>query len=520
VRTVPAIPARFKFVLDRAEVSRFPGYASNAVVSDAFLENAGLGHLKGKYANDDPDLIFDENDFADRARWAVVTPDEVETAAEDTAAAITVTAMDYGAIGKLRAYVKVKCGGWQPVRIRFNGQDRNAVSIPMDEDGNLIADSLTDYLGDPGADVDADPVGKGFAGDGLTTFEEYRGFATAGGDCSSPGDDVVVRTDPRRKDLFIYAPDPELAATLPQFEWSSGLAVHLICERHFIDQKERIVNSTLQKAGLRQWLGKTISDETPQHGLFINNEWYDGLWGIGVTCEDYPACKKTDLGPPKYTAVILMDKPRLLAEGILKLIHTVTHETGHAVGMPHHANAVDNWRIADGPSNLYADRLGAAGIDKMVVAPGEGCSDPRLTGGPGADAPTYLGETFVGCATTQIIVRRAQNSGNAECPMRYSSGSFYVAPGSAAVQDALAQVDRMGSPPVSINGSVWVVPFSGRLLKSDDSEDVATIGRFCTSQKGTALNDSARGDRSIAGDATSGNCAGMIVIKDSRAPDR
>jgi len=78
----------------------------------------------------------------------------------------------------------------------------------------------------------------------------------------------------------------------------------------------------------------------------------------------------------------------------------------------------------------------------------------------------------------------------------------------------------MGSPPVSINGSVLVVPFSGRLLKYDDQEDFVPIGRFCVNRKGTSFNDPARSDRSFAGDATSGNCAGAIVIKDSVAPDR
>jgi hypothetical protein len=295
------------------------------------------------------------------------------------------------------------------------------------------------------------------------------------------------------------------------------VAAHLICERHFVDVNQRIVNFTLQQAGLREWLGKTISDRTPQHGLFINNEWHEGLWGVGIACTDRPACGANQTGPPKYTVAIFIDKPRLLDDGIVKMIHTVVHETGHAVGMSHHANAVVNWKTADGPSNIYADRLYR--IKNMVVAPGEGCSDPRQPGGPGADNPTYFGEKFVGCAATRIIVREAQNSGAVDCPMRYSGGWFYEAPGSKAVDQAIATVDRQGDPIVSTNGRVFVIPFSGRLLKFDATEDVPSLGRFCTNSKGTSFNDITRGDRSIAGNATGGNCAGMIVIKDSVAPE-
>ena len=518
VHTVPAMPALFRFVLDKSDVSRFPGYTSNAAISDEILENAGLGHLKGKYANDDPDWIFDEKDFENRDKWTVVQQDVVETGIEDTTAAVTVTAMDYGAIGKLRAYVKVKCGGWQPVRIRFNGQDRDAVSIPMDEDNNLIADSMQEYIGDPGADVDAEPAGKGFAGDGLTTFEEYRGFATAGGSCASPADDVVVRTDPRRKDLFIHAPDPEMAAAVPHFEWASGVTVHLICERHFVDVRQRVVNFTLQTAELRQWHGKTISGKTPQHGLFLSNEWVEGHFGTGTACVNPPKCDATDTGPPKFTAVIMIDKARTKeGGGILGLINSITHETGHAVGLPHHADTVVNWKIVGGPTNIYAEFLP---IKQMIVEPGEGCSDPRTPGGPGADVPTYNGDKFMGCGTTGIKVRSAQNSGDAECPMRYAGGWFYEAPGSRAQEDAIVRITSYGVPPVQVkNGPALVIPFGGRLLKYDQSKDFQPLGRFCTKPNGTFLNDVKLGDLSHTGNASSGNCAAMIVINDSVAPD-
>ena len=109
----------------------------------------------------------------------------------------------------------------------------------MDEDDNLMADALENYRGlDSGIDDDAQPRGRGVAGDGLTAFEEYRGFLVSSGDCLNGSVDDHVRTSPRVKDLFVHTPDPELEMTLPHFAWSSGLEVHPICERQYSGNPE------------------------------------------------------------------------------------------------------------------------------------------------------------------------------------------------------------------------------------------------------------------------------------------
>jgi hypothetical protein len=399
------------------------------------------------------------------------------------------------------------------VRIHVNGQDRDAIDLPMDEDHNLIADSMQAYRGDPAADSDAEPVGKGLPGDGLTTFEEYRGFAIAGGDCASEADDVVVRTDPARKDLFVHAPDPELAAAT-HFEWASGVTTHQICARQFADTDRRIVNFTLQQANLREWHGRTISQGSPQHGLYIKNEWPKDRWGTGLACGNPPACDSDVIGPPKYTASILIDKTRVLggdldygdvtaaASGVVRLISTVTHETGHGVGMPHHGDEVVNWQIKSHHLNIVA----AFYEGDMVVEPNPGCTDPRQ-GGARQAPPVYDGHgKLIGCLTTGVKVRSGQNSGAADCPMRYAEGMFYEAPGENVVAHQFPEPDA------------WVMVL-GRVLPYD-TPDPPPIGKFCVRAGGTGINDKARGDRSHTGDAAVGNCAGQIVINDLAAPDR
>ena len=61
------------------------------------------------------------------------------------------------------------------------------------------------------------------AGDGLTVFEEYRGFLTNPTACSDPLLNEHVRTNPRAKDLFVHTLDPDYAQVLPLF---AGLGPH------------------------------------------------------------------------------------------------------------------------------------------------------------------------------------------------------------------------------------------------------------------------------------------------------
>lgn len=192
-------------------------------MDNAFFQQFDLAHLQGQYANDGPDVMFDETRFPDRAGWARIEPYVAETREPATSASVTVTAMDYGAVGQLRAFAKTGCGGWQPATIVFGRERRSALDIPIDEDANLMADSLDAYLGESGRDDDNEPVGNGMKGDGLTAFEEYRGFLTSGGDCADPKVDQHVRTALDRKDLFVHAPNPQHEAALPHFAWSSSL---------------------------------------------------------------------------------------------------------------------------------------------------------------------------------------------------------------------------------------------------------------------------------------------------------
>jgi hypothetical protein len=574
VRTVPAYPARFRFVIDRDHTSHFRGFASNATIestsdnySRGFFQRYHLEHLEGSYKDDSPDLIFDPR-FFDSHTWSPISQDVVETAEEGSMAVVQVTAMDYGAIGKVRAYAKYKCGGWTPAKILVGGKMREAVSVPLDEDGNLMADALEDYKGDPGRDDDANPEGDGTKGDGLTAFEEYRGFLTAGDNCVFGSEDVHRRTKPTEKNLFVAGLimfQSEFSRTLEAFGTATGLSVLSVCTDHLSGgprgivlgggftgpaSETRIINFTLRRAKQDVFEGKTISLGA-QHGVLVSgtssfNEVLGGMEGRTV-----PVVDGWGLGPPVLTSVVLVNF-QLSDE---KKRFVIVHELGHAVGVPHHSDTRVGWELQMGEEDVIPEwsPLQAAGIslqDKdaeslasgapslLLIAPGETC------GPKDADAAYKQGQ-FAGCLTFRIVRRGQQHSGAVSCPMRYQPADFYEppngraeygnwtgevtddpnvkaeappAPGGArsAPAGGLDERGLISASQVEAQHSYLVDLWRGDLRRWPPGDPPASwgTGKFCDNVQGTEVNAPEKPDN-LAGDAGRKKpCRGFIIVND------
>ncbi|MFP4036962.1 MAG: hypothetical protein ACLFUE_05525 [Desulfobacteraceae bacterium] len=180
----PDVQGTIRFEL--RDVSREPGTCMNRPLGGA---------------DTDPDLIIpaDKNSFE-----LSVAGDEQsgETLDEVREARVIVQTRDWGAYGKLHAAAILHIGGQEiEVQAVYEAAGTPWVTLPQDEDNNSIADEwqrqngLQDLSG--AADEDDIPEGSG-PGDGLSLYEEYRGFSLKG---------THARLDPKVKDLFIFDQD-------------------------------------------------------------------------------------------------------------------------------------------------------------------------------------------------------------------------------------------------------------------------------------------------------------------------
>ncbi len=503
------VPARFRFKLE--EVSSLYGFAGNAAVDDDFFDAyPKLANLKGRYDSRGPDLIFNPEEFKDAARWQAPADDllSIETAKEDQGATVTITAMDYAASGKLRVEAKGKCGGWEPVRIIVDGKELQSLAIPLDENNNLIADRMEQpdngytnwaYAGETDSDSDELPKGDGTPGDGLTLFEEYRGFMTASAanadSCKSRKYDTHVRTDPMQKDIFIITEDLELAQAAPMLETvtrlpgtAKGVAVHMGCDIHHL---RRTINFSLSdpQFGPKQWRQKTLSRDR-QHGLLL----HDGSLDDGRVGQ---SIGNTGMGPPKNICEapngsnLTVDKAKLFAIAsrspnrtyAMMLASTTLHELGHGIGIDHNGDGdlKFTFLITTGtcPQDTDLVRLN----DKIKFSP---------------DVPP--GATV--CEVEAIARRHGAHSGNATSPMKYGAAEFYESPGDPLQKFGSVTLEQVTGSAASgyVTKPVSIGVYTGSVHKYRHELEQNRLGPFPDNVTGTGMN-ALPGEENHAGDS-------------------
>ncbi|MCI0716530.1 MAG: hypothetical protein L0Y77_09475 [Chlorobi bacterium] len=128
---------------------------------------------------------------------------------------------DYGAFGKLKASVKVK-GQWYEADA--DGTPDKFVTIPLDLNDNKISDSWEKQNGvydKPGEwDEDSNPKGQASNGDGMTNYEEYRGFMVDDGS----GVKEHKRTNPMQKEIFVI--DEKQKFDVAAWKSASGITAY------------------------------------------------------------------------------------------------------------------------------------------------------------------------------------------------------------------------------------------------------------------------------------------------------
>jgi hypothetical protein len=335
----------------------------------------------------DPDLWFpvaENPDYtcSNREPGGKATfPDYAVTKNPRSRAVINVACGDWGAFSKVEAWGD-KC---VPLK-RIDGaveqvdQEDTILTLPKDDNDNQIADSYENACGEhprPGADDDNTPNGNGVAGDGLSAYEEYRGFMVNG---------EHYRTEWDQKDLFVYNRD-HLPTSL--FDGASGLAVHYINESEM--DKNKVINFNWHHASLHN-----------QHALVLHYESLpDGLAGqcIGTSTPTIFDIEFTT-GPPKNVDRVVVDIGHCYNGSAI--MGTTAHELGHAVCMLHHGER--SWS----GSSFYSETTVYPDLWKYRL-------EFWLTVGPGLSlCSTKLPADFI--VETE---RGTQLAGDSTCIMRY-----------------------------------------------------------------------------------------------------
>lgn len=164
----------------------------------------------------------DDLRFADEQPAGIVVDGKytAHTSDEVSEAAVVIEATDTGAYGKLKASAPSL-----QLEAIYKPTNTYVLTIPRDDDGNHVADAWERQMNVHGTqDSDEDQVpGQDRTGDGLTYFDEYRGFVVV-----ENGGKVFRRFDPKRKELPVIDPAGIFDSAL--WEQASGIVAYKLDE--------------------------------------------------------------------------------------------------------------------------------------------------------------------------------------------------------------------------------------------------------------------------------------------------
>ncbi|MCX6930803.1 MAG: hypothetical protein NT154_47510, partial [Verrucomicrobia bacterium] len=301
----------------------------NATVLRWIWEFTSVSHEPGvlmnypRFADADtkPDLRFEENPTfqvaADGQRAESLPP------SAGTNSVIKVGSYDWGGFGA----VKITCeltDGRKFVGYLQGDPQQTEIRLPKRPLGSFIADIWKEKNGVPGksdnADDEDDPIGDGSKGDGLTLYQEYRGFMENG---------KRVEGNPKKKDFWINTRggDQFLQGIL-LFRRLAGLEVHFKLSDSEMED-DRTINRNYD-AGPRT---------TNQHAVMLRVNDNIAGFAIAVGGPGTPGMV-TSIYIPVRTQVVYEDS--LLGEAQVNYRNTtVTHELLHACNVWHHGDAGD-----------------------------------------------------------------------------------------------------------------------------------------------------------------------------------
>jgi hypothetical protein len=426
-------------------------------------------------ANDPPpfDLQFEQDKNPD---LLVVGDDRqaaVHTVPNSLTSEVKVSCFDYGAYAEFEASAELENGQTVFGVVKFTS-DQQQLKLPLCKDGSHIALAFLENLSHlpDNDDSESDPIGDRFTGDGLTLYEEYRGFMD--GDHWTAG-------DPKKKDVFVLnqmRTHPFVARGIKLFETTTGLAVHYHLRDNQVDPDKAINFSRTREP-----------HAVDQHVILIKAA-PAGRGYANVDENGTPGtAKAVNMAPDCPWIRVIGGQP------VLYFASTLAHEMVHCCNVYHHGerDTTVYWYQGLGTTQMYEQATGQDPQGNLVAT---GAATPitvkREDGTVVAAGGIFGGrrpEGFVSLGMPQ-----GQHSGVENCLMRYDIAFAYPS----------------------------VMQPNVRYLTG--GEIVGTV--LCTSRAGTGVNTPLRTPESRYGPAAlktnggpevlddRGNCAGQLRVND------
>jgi hypothetical protein len=299
-----------------------------------------------------------------------------------------------------RAFLRVVCqlaDGREIVGLIKEGDRRDYARLPKRDDSDWIAESWREQMKigklSAQSDDDNEPVGDGTKGDGLTLYEEYRGWVENG---------VHIEGDPLTKDFFVQMEKAGVALLgIGKFQRITGLNVHY----QFKDAEfpaSRIMNANRDS-------GPHVTD---QHGVIVQ------------VMKNQPGVSRAAGGPGNPKMITSVDLMSDIADyGANYTASTVAHELGHSVNLWHHGDDDSKvvWAVVNG--KLYEGGRNNS-VREILVRNEEGddCTDVIIEEALAIQALPAPGNRL----KYQMGVDQGQHSGDDNCVMRYDDAQTFI----------------------------------------------------------------------------------------------
>jgi hypothetical protein len=289
---------------------------------------------------------------------------------------LIVESYDFGAWGTLRISGTDK--DKKPVTVKVMGKATPDLTIPLDDDGNRIADVWEPGTagGKPADSDDEHQEGNTNDGDGLTLYEEYRGFSEGG---------RWQQANPEKKDFFIRnAIGLKAEKGIELFAEAAQLEVHAGFTEHELDAS-RVIN-------------RHSDSGHKQHGVVL-------------ALDPNPAAKFSHgpggPGPPgRVSQVLIAARNIASAEPVPGEMYTdadaeIAHELLHACNVKHHGESDLEEVVWSWSAHTYVRERK---VDVVVL---------------GEDGKEALKRDKPGTMTVWLGKKHGQHSGDDSCLMRY-----------------------------------------------------------------------------------------------------